>query len=313
MNRSRALLKTLKWPIRAIWCSLAMLLPSPTLFADVIVVDSFKHDLSIQIAGGISRSCPACGTIKYMDMHRDPAVGVEIIKDLRARKANGTLELVIALGPQAATLIAEGLPDTPTLYSVHDEPDSELIKNTRFTFFDPRPPLSLQLEVLAALKPDIKTVGIIARRETLEPIRENLVSAAQSQHINLRVYYVEEPQDVSAGLRQAISESDGLIFLRDRMVLNSDTVRYILRLTLENRIPTFAYSSSLVDMGMTVTLRADPLKLGGRIGEASQARLTGSAPDPASGDDIFILEINKRTLRHIPGAAAPSGREVVFK
>ncbi len=307
-------LKPLLWPLWAIWLSAAVITLGPSLRADVIIVDSYKHHTSMQIAHGISKNCPACGTIKYMDMQREPSIGREIIKDLRLRKADGTLDLVIALGPRAASLIAHGLPDTPTLFTVHDEPDEDLISNRQLTFFDARPPLPLQLEALATLKPGIQTVGIIARRETLEPVRQSVIEAAQAQHINLRVYYVEAPQDVGAGLRQAIKESDGLIFLRDPMVLNSDTVRYILRLTLENQIPTFVYSSSLVNMGMTATLQADPVKLGGRIGAASQARLTGATlTDITSEADIFILEVNERTMRHIPGATTPKGREVVFK
>jgi ABC-type uncharacterized transport system substrate-binding protein len=103
------------------------------------------------------------------------------------------------------------------------------------------------------------------------------------------------------------------MFLRDGMVMNGNTIRFVLRLTLENRVPTFTYSPDLVARGMGASIHVDRDKLARHIGAMVAARLSGkeTAPDPAQP---YVLKVNSAALgeKFLP-ATHILGMEVVQK
>jgi len=263
--------------------------------AEVVIVDSNKHSESFALAQAVSRHCPQCGTIQYMDMQRDIAVGRLVIADLKAREEKGNLDLVIALGPMATRITAQDLQRTPVFYLMRERPTRDLPGTDRVKALTANPPAGLQLAAFKALVPGMRRIGLLLRRSTAAPVYDELVAAAADLGVGLSFFYVDRPEDVSPGLRQAIGETDGLLFLRDSMVINGDTIRFILRLTLENRVPTFTYSSDLVAMGMGASLHVDREKLARYIGAVVDARLSGkqSPPDPTQP---FVVEVNPAAL-----------------
>ncbi len=282
--------------------------------ADVVIVDSNKHPDSFRLAENIGRSCTGCGHIQYMDMARSPETGRAIVKELRTREREGTLAHVITLGPLATRVIAREIGRTPVFYLTHTMAGSELPQGDRAAGIVLTPAVGLELAAFKALAPSMQRVGLLARRATIDPVREELIAAATELGLGLSFFYVDRPEDVSPGLRQAIGETDGLFFLRDLAVVNSDTIRFILRLTLENRIPTFAYSPELVSMGMGAAIHVDDEKLAAQIGTMVSARIRGEA-EGAPAPPPFVVEINRNALAASGGITPGSvlGMEVVSR
>lgn len=287
---------------------------STAAIANVVIVDSDKHGASYRLAEGIAANCTGCGTVSYMDMHHDRGTGDAILTDLRDRKAKGELELVITLGPLATRLVTEEMPDTPVYFLMREKPSRKVRETASARGMQVEPDVGLRLAAFKALAPHMQTVGVLARRSTIEPVRDELIAAAGELGIKLSFFYIERPDDVSPGLRQAIGDTDGLLFLRDIVVINTNTIRFILRMTLENRIPTFAYSPDLVPMGMGAAIEMDPAKLAEQVGRAAGALVQGDkgAAEPWAP---FLLEVNRSSLES-SGGITPStvlGMEVVLK
>lgn len=294
------------------WGLLFCAVSAEMVAAEVVIVDSNKHPESFELAQSISLYCPPCGTLQYMDMQRDLAIGRQIVAELRAREQAGTLEVVIALGPLAARLAGRELRRTPVFYLMREPVPDDMPQGSHVTALAGPPSVTMQLTAFKALVPDMRRVGLLLRRSTAAPVYDELVAAAKELGVGLSFFYVDRPEDVSPGLRQAIGETDGLMFLRDSMVINGDTIRFILRLTLENRVPTFTYSPELVAMGMGAAVHLDQRKLARHVGAVVTARLNGeqSAPNTA---EPFVLEINASALGNRPAQAATRilGMEVV--
>ena len=283
-------------------------------FANVVIVDSDKHSASYRLAESIAANCTGCGNVSYMNMHRDKGTGHAVLADLRERKAQGELGLVITLGPIATRLVTEGMPETPVYYLMREKPSAKVREAANARGMQVEPDVALRLATFKALAPQMQTVGVLARRSTVDPVRDELVAAAGELGIRLNFFYIERPDDVSPGLRQAISETDGLLFLRDIVVINTNTIRFILRMTLENRIPTFAYSPDLVPMGMGAAIEIDPDKLARQVARTASALVNGDkgATEPWAP---FFVEVNRSSLESSGGTIAPTvlGMEVVLK
>ena len=284
--------------------------------ADVFVIDTMKREQSFKLAQAIGMQCPACGTIRYMDMKRSYTTARDIVNDLHEREKNGTLDLLITLGKPATEVISREFSNKPIFYSLLDTPLDGYQGSGLVLDFLAEPPVALQLFSLLAMAPGTRKVGFLAHKDSLDPLRDEILKAATIAGVALKFYYIERSEDVGDGLRQAIQETDGLIFVRDKTVINGDTIKFILRLTLENQIPTIGYTTSLVDMGMTAALTAEPNRLGKKIGIAAQAFLTGGKmPSRLAENDLFVLEVNSSSIKQVPGAQpkAPAGMEVVLK
>ncbi|WP_262691982.1 ABC transporter substrate binding protein [Kordiimonas aestuarii] len=293
-----------------------MLAVQPYARAEIIIVDSHKSDESIGLAQAISRHCTRCGQIQYMDMKRSPQIGREIIAELKAREANKQLDLVITLGRQATTVVTGDLKKTPIFHTLHPQALPLSGSSRHVQEFAITPSLAMQLDAFKALAPQMKRVGFLARRSTIEPFRDEIIASATANSLSVNFYYVDHLDDISPGLRQAIRETDGLLFLRDSLVINSDTIQFILRLTLENRVPTFAYSPALVDMGMTATLSLSTENLAQKIAAAVDAVLTDTPPSlDAHPESSFVLEVNERSFKGALGAVRERipGMRVVFR
>ena len=295
--------------LAVVWASL------PAVAANVYIVDTAKREHSLALAEAVNRACSLCRPVKYMDMRGSFRIGREIAYELRDREAEGALDLVITLGRPATRLVMPELGSTPLFHSLtgagRSTPDSPSVIG-----FNTDPPIELQMAALKSLSPNVTSVGFIATKGTLDAVRQDILEAASVQRLDIKFYYVENAYDVPEALRRAIQQTSGLIFLRDKTVINGDTARYILRMTLENQIPTISFSDALVRKGMLAALIHDTDKLGERIGEAAQFLLSnGRLPDETPPARYYQLLINGASLEQIPGAraSAPDGVSVVLQ
>lgn len=243
------------------------------------------------------------------------AIGRQILEELRSRQENDGIDLIITLGAPATRMVAGEFPGVPMFYSLTDKPlggspDAPMID------FSAKPSLALQLDALRTMAPDIRRIGFIASKNSLEPLKEEGLEAARLLGLQIRFYYVQHAHDVPTGLRTAIQETDALLLIRDKVAVNADTLNYILQLTLENRIPTMAYTPSLVDRGILSALSPDPAQLGEQLGKSIQAYLdTGTIPEAVDDPGLYQLHINSASMKQTPKVkpVAPSGVKVVMR
>lgn len=283
---------------------------------NVYVIDTSKRPHSLAFANAINQACPSCQPVKYMDMHGSHRLARQIGSTLTDLHQKKELDLVVTIGRPATRLVARTLDDVPIFHSMAANPLPDSNESPNVINVEAVPPLSLQLQTLITLAPETRTIGFLGTRETLEPHLNIANKAAAQMGIQVKFYYVRRPYDVSNGLRKAIRETDGLIFLHDPVVVNADTVNYLLRLTLENRIPTLGYSEKLVERGMLAALTTNPEYFGKKLGEAIQQYIeTGEEPSIEMIPALFQLHINGNTASQTPTvqAVAPNGVRMVLR
>jgi len=300
-----------------LWLLFACLFAAaPAWAADVYIVDTVKRDDSLTLAETLNQSCVSCRPVKYMDMKGSVRIGRQISYELAKLKADGALDLVITLGKPATRMIARELTDVPIFYSL-GAPDADPTRHGSDVISLVVPPApKLKLQALKALAPNIKNIGFLATRDSLDDIKDQTIAAARELGVQIKFYYVQRPYDVPVGLRTAIQEMDAIIFIQDRVVINADTVEYILQLTLENQVPTLVDNDKLVDRGMLAALTVDPVRLGEKLGGAIEQFLaTGALPDLSDDPTLFQLLVNGDTLRQTPGVTgnAPAGLKMVMR
>ncbi|NVJ97939.1 MAG: hypothetical protein HWE25_07300 [Alphaproteobacteria bacterium] len=284
--------------------------------AGVYIIDTDKHADSLTIAQAVNSNCALCRPVKYMDMTKSFAVGRQIVEELKSRQSAGEVDFLVTLGMPATRIIADEFRNTPIFYSLTNREARDPKNTAPFVDFALRPPLALQLEALRTMAPDIKNVGFLATRQELEPFKAEASEAAKKYGLQIKFYYVEHSYDVPTGLRTAIQEMDALLFIRDRVAVNADTINYILQLTLENQIPTMGYTGSLVRRGILSAVMPDSEKLGEALGKAIQAYLsTGVLPTGLNDPSLYQLHINTAAMKQTPSvkAQAPNGMKVVMR
>lgn len=106
---------------------------------------------------------------------------------------------------------------------------------------------------------------------------------------------------VRSAVRKIIEKVNALLLINDSTVVNKDTVEYIIKTTLENKIPTVAYNDYLVKVGCLFSLAPDYFS----VGEQARNIVCKSREDRLRTQpsiifpEVFKLSINLKTAKHI--------------
>lgn len=276
---------------------------------DVYIVDTVDREETQALGATLEQQCAACGTIKYVHMGGNMRAAQEIAGQLKEMEADGRLSLVVTLGKPATRIIADKLEETPILYTLVGAPIAEYQANERVKGFPTDAPVSLQLDLLREMAPSISTAGIVlSDRHKARPHYQKISSTE-----GLKLYWIGDRKEMPEALRTAVRQNDAVIFLRDSMVINKDTIRFLLQYTLENGRHTLGYSKPLVDMGFAAALVPKPEAFGRLVGSAAQQILSGEEVVPLPADRSFYdVHLNERVLnqltRRVRSQATVGGR-----
>lgn len=273
----------------------------------VHVVDTVKRAETSQLLEAIKQHCSdACGNVVYQEMGGSRRSAIAAISELAEQEASGDVSLVITMGKPAATMVANSLQTTPIIYTMVGEYIAELADRSSIVGVPTDAPLQLQLDIIKRLDLTKGSLGVFLGSNDSPSLIDDL---RLPEGLEVRTYRVADTKEMPQALRLAVRENTGLIFLRNRMVINRDTFRYVLRVTLENRVFTMGYSKSLVDMGFTAAMAPKVDAFGARIATVAKQML---ASEPVDLPEISLAEhsvhINDRTIEQVRPAEAESDR-----
>jgi putative tryptophan/tyrosine transport system substrate-binding protein len=84
---------------------------------------------------------------------------------------------------------------------------------------------------------------------------------------------VSNREQVPEGLKRLLPQIDLLWLLPDQTVITEELLPFLLRSTLDAKIPLFGFSSTLVQRGALGALVIDPVEAGQQAGRLATARL----------------------------------------
>lgn len=184
-------------------------------------------------------------------------------------------DLIYAIGTDAAIAAKYATSDIPIVFScVNDPVGAELVKScekpeANITGVCDYSPVFEQIELLATLYPDTTRIGCIYNGSDEDSILSaNLASGeAQLRDIKYTQYPCLTEDDYYEELETALEKCDALYLTDDALVKAG--LSKTLKKAKENKIPVFAESSELVELGCLATCITDYEHIGYSAGELS--------------------------------------------
>lgn len=263
----------------------------------VVVVDTVEHHSNHQLTEAFLAVCSVCENVQLMHMQQSRQQGREIALKLMELEELGNLDLALAIGPPAAEIVSRALKNTPIIYTMVPEKLLQLQEHEHAYALPVDPPLNIQMQALIATLPQVSSVGLILSEQT--PWKQHPFDKQRLPE-KLRLYEIKGAKEMPEALRKASNENNALIFMRDPMVLNRDSVKYIIEYTMKKLVYSFTYSNTLVELGMGMALVPDPKSFGSRAAHIANKVLIGEPVEvPPLTIADFDLNVNEQALSKI--------------
>lgn len=280
----------------------AMVSAFGALASDIYVVDTIDRAATRELGRALADACGSCGELKYRQMNGNLRTAKRIAEELAVEEKAGRLSLVVTLGRPATRVVADRLKATPVLYTFVGQPIEQYQNSDRVFGLPTDAPLAAQVNLLRQLLPGFKSAGIVVG----EGAEFNRSGKSVELIPDLNVYRINDRKELPSALRTAVQMNDALILVRDQMVVNNDSIKFVLQHTLENGRHTVAYSRSLVDMGLAAALVPRPEAFGRLLGASVEVFLTGGQMEirPARDTDYHV-HTNPRVLEQLNRMGRP--------
>lgn len=166
-------------------------------------------------------------------------------------------------------------------------------------------PLTRQMLLAKMLKPRMQTIGTVLGPGS-DRQASHFTSAANILGLTPLIGRLEDSENPVRELTPVIEESDVFLPLPDSSVFNRASAKWILYLTLRNRIPLIGFSASYAYAGAVVAVHSNVEQIAQQAMNILNHRVLGDAlPAPAYPDD-FSITVNETAARNLGLTLAPS-------
>jgi putative ABC transport system substrate-binding protein len=230
--------------------------------------------------------------VEVFDLLGDRQRALRIAAQLRADPP----PLVLALGPKAAWIAVNELPDVPLVYAMVFAPQRYgIIDGVTGVSMDVPPELVLaQLDLMF---PDLKRLGVLLGAESNPTWLPAVVAAAELAGFSLQIRRITTDQRIRQTLGQLRPEIDALWLMPEPSLLTPTGYHTLYTEALRTNLPILAYSESLVRAGALMCLAPDYDDVGRLAAHLSQQILAGTDPDRISTvpPEAFRVVLNEDT------------------
>lgn len=262
----------------------------------VVIVSSERSPAYAQVAGVLVRELDRAGWSRH-DVRQLTAaelVGAGVLRP----------KLFIALGTQAASVLAQGSPQAPVLCTLLPRSSFERMlrrngreASSRFSALYLDQPLSRQLGLIQLALPEARRMGVLwgSDSKTQAPA---LKALAQARDLTLQEASVEQDESLFPALKAVLDGADVLLALADPQVFNSNSIQNILLSSFRARVPLVAFSPAYVQAGALLALHVTPEQLGQQAATLAAGVLQGKAlsATPLYSQD-FSVAVNGHVAR----------------
>ena len=237
--------------------SLLWLLPCTQAMAqDIVVLKSHNLEPFNQAIAGFVAACPT--RITEYDLRGTKKEESSIIQRLTTAKPR----LIVAIGPLAAQVAREHLPDIPLIFVMVSNPPKHGLHGANLAGVSLDIPVQTQLAMYKSLVPALKTLGVIydpAKTGTMVLEARGIVATLGLQ---LLAAPVSTPKEVPAALRSLLGKIEALWMVPDDTVVTPESFKFLLLTALENNLPFVTVSDIFVEAGALASLSPDYTDVG---------------------------------------------------
>lgn len=210
-------------------------------------------------------------TVTEFDLRGDRAEAERVLAALKGRNA-----ILVTLGPMAAQVVRQSLPDAPLVYGMVQDPAklglvaTPTVAGVAFAI-----PVKNQLAAFRVVYPRGSRIGLITSdAQALQEAQK----AASVVRCNLIGKVVASEKDVPAALRSLLKGAeavDALWIPADPMLLGEETRRFLLAETLKEGKPVLGFSPALVAEGALMSNSPDLTSVGEQLGDLVNRTASG--------------------------------------
>ncbi|UTW03573.1 hypothetical protein KDX31_00540 [Amphritea atlantica] len=158
-------------------------------------------------------------------------------------------------------------------------------------------PLQRQLKLATEIRPQLKRLGF-----TLGPdskyILPELKEAAAAMNLSLNYQMLTLEDNPIQRIQPIMESSDLFLVIPDQSTLNKTTAKWLLYMSLRNRVPLLAFSQNYVKAGAVAACISTPEDIGRYTAEQLHLIARGSLPPP-SFSPYFKVVTNPRIARQL--------------
>lgn len=158
-------------------------------------------------------------------------------------------------------------------------------------------PLQRQLKLATEVRPQLKRLGF-----TLGPdskyILPELKEAAATMNLSLNYQMLTLEDNPIQRIQPIMESSDLFLVIPDQSTLNKTTAKWLLYMSLRNRVPLLAFSQNYVKAGAVAACISTPEDIGRYTAEQLHLIARGSLPPP-SFSPYFKVVTNPRIARQL--------------
>jgi len=203
-------------------------------------------------------------------------------------------ESVLQSGPAKSQLICTFIPRSTYNQLLYRFEDTSFVDEQRVTAIFLDQPLARQVQLARLIVPTARKVGTFFG-PTSRKDRDLFIEAA-TKHRLFPVFISLRPEDNPVRkLQPIIGKSDVFLPLPDRAIFNRATAKWVLFISLRQRVPLVGFSKKYVEAGALAAVYSTPEQIGNQTAE-QLARLNtdGYLPPPRYPAE-FSISINHVT------------------
>ncbi|TKS61405.1 MAG: hypothetical protein EWM72_00543 [Nitrospira sp.] len=254
---------------------MALVLISPlTYAAEVVILKSADVPYYNQAVQAFRSTLSSNTTVTEYNLAGSTARGREIATSLRGEPP----DLVLAVGLKAALAAKLELVDTPTVFCLVLNPELHGLPAPNMTGILMRVSPSAQLASIRSVAPNTNRIGLLYDPDRTGALVDEAQRAARKLGIEVIAVAVDNPSEVPNALRTVLPKIDVFWLLQDQTVVTEDSLGFIVRTTLELKVPVFGFSPTLVQQGALGALVVKAEDIGRQAGDLAKAILRGRSP-----------------------------------
>ena len=227
---------------------------------------------------GAIRAATASHRVTEYDLGGSKTEGEQLYSALK-----GNVAVVVAMGPLAAQLAREMLPEVALVYCMVQDPAAAgLVGVPNAAGVALALPVRNQLVAFRTVNPQARRVGVIFSAEAAARQVDEAQKVAGPLKLEIVPRRVADPTGVPPAVRDLLKGAepvDALWVLPDPLILEPATRRFVLAEALLAGKPVYSFSASLISEGALVSHSPDMESVGQGVGELIGRILGGQRAD----------------------------------
>lgn len=222
-------------------------------------------------------------TIDFQNAQADQSNMVTISE----RFVKNKVDLILAIATPAAQAVAAATTEIPIVFTAVTDPvEARLVETleapgTNITGVSDTGPIDEQIELIAALVPKAKTIGILYNSSEVNSEIQAKQAEAAARRIGLEVKFgtVASVNDIEQVLTSISDDVEAIYLPTDNTFASA--MANVAKVTEAKKLPVVAGAQSMVEEGGLATIGLDYYKLGLQTG-AMAAKILNGESEPAT-------------------------------